>query len=161
MMWGRQSQLRGIGLGELGCTRAITCEFGAGIEQGERCVCSFGGVSLSFSAEVFACVSEGGKGEEMALWFGVALFIYHRVLGAWAGTGVSLSGPGGEGLSAALSGCVSSWGCVCLGSLLSWSRSGPEQSGAPLPQPATFPLPGQARWALGRVRRKQKANGVL
>lgn len=132
-------------------------------------MCSFGGVSLSFSAEVFACVSEGGKREEMALWFGVALFIYHLVLGALAGTGVSLLGPRGEGLSAALSGCVcvdlyvcvSSWGCVCLGSLLSWSRSGLEQSEAPLPQPATFPLPGQARWALGRVRRKQKASGVL
>ena len=41
LMWGRQSQLRGIELGELGCTRVITCEFGAGIEQGgEVCVCS-------------------------------------------------------------------------------------------------------------------------
>ena len=108
MMWGRQSQLRGIGLGELGCTRAITCEFGAGIEQGERCVHSFGGVSLSFSAEVFACVSEGGKGEEMALWFGVALFIYHRVLDALAGTGVSLFGPLGRG-----SECCSERVCVC------------------------------------------------
>ena len=129
----------------------------------------FGGVSLSLSAEVFACVSEGGKGEEMALWFAGSLFIYHAVLGAFAGTGVSLFGPGGEGLNATLSRCVcvdlyvcvSSWGSVCLGSLLSWSRSGLEQSGAPLPQPATFPLPGQACWALGRARRKQKASGVL
>ena len=69
---------------------------------------------------MFACVSEGGTGEEMALWFAGSLFIYHVVLGAFAGTGVSLFGPGGEGLNATLS------RCVCLpGALFALALSSP------------------------------------
>lgn len=67
--------------------------------------------------------SEGGKGEEMALSFGVSLFIYRLVLDAFAGTSVSLFfGPGGKGLNAALSGCVcvDLYVCVFLGLCLPW-----------------------------------------
>lgn len=101
-----------------------------------------------------------GEKEELALWDSVPVYVYRPSvsLQAYGRTQKRFSlAPRGSMCRRAHK-SASSWGSICVGCLLCWSRSDLEQPGArPCPTPlATFPLLAPACWVLGSRKQENR-----